>query len=60
MVGPRFNIGKREVKLVTRRFPNRIENKKYVTLLLEQLVAEAKRLNATRFEYETPEQEDGV
>eukprot|EP01031_Cornospumella_fuschlensis_P034553 gene34553-41837_t len=44
MVGPRFNPGKKEIKLSADRFPNRIENKRYLTLQLENIVAEAKRL----------------
>lgn len=46
MVGKRYNSGKREVKLITNRFPNRIENKKYLIYLLEMLKSESKRLGA--------------
>jgi len=44
MVGKRYNVGKREVKLTAERFPNRIENKRYLILLLESLIVETKRL----------------
>ena len=47
MVGKRYNTGKKEVRLTTDRFSNRVENKKYLTLLLERLIAESKRLAAT-------------
>ena len=52
MIGPRFNTGRREVKLTTDRFPNRIENKKYLINLMDNLVQEAKNLNAIRDQYE--------
>jgi hypothetical protein len=45
MVGPRFNTGSRTVKLTSDRFPNRIENKRYLIVLLEKLIAEAKSLD---------------
>lgn len=51
LVGPRFNSGTREIKLVTDRFPNRVENKRYATMLLEELIEEARKLNAKRHEY---------
>ena len=38
MVGTRYNVGKKEIKLTCERFPNRIENKRYLVLLLENLV----------------------
>jgi hypothetical protein len=44
MVAKRFNVGRREIRLTTERFPNRIENKRYLIYLLENLVAEAKNL----------------
>ena len=44
MVGPRFFQPENEVKLVTSRFPNRIENKKYLIYLLEILLLETRRL----------------
>ena len=44
MVGLRYNTGKKEVKLTAERFPNRIENKRYLTYLLECLVVETKKL----------------
>ncbi len=46
MVGPRFNCGRRELRLISSRFQNRIENKKYLIMLLENLISESKRLNA--------------
>jgi hypothetical protein len=51
LVGKRYNRGRREVKLTADKFPNRIENKRYVHYILEQLVAEAKHLNATKDQY---------
>eukprot|EP01039_Chlorochromonas_danica_P008107 gene8107-8945_t len=50
-VGKRFNSGRRELKLVADKFPNRVENKRYVTLLLEQIIAEVRKLNAERSNY---------
>ena len=47
MVGPRYNTGKKEVRLTSDRFSNRIENKKYLGNLLEKLIAESKRLAAS-------------
>lgn len=44
MVGPRFNQGKRLVRLTANRFANRIENKKYLIFLLEKLLLEARRI----------------
>ena len=44
MIGKRYNTGKREVNLTCDRFPNRIENKRYLTLLLENLILESKKL----------------
>ena len=46
MVGPRYNPGRKEVKLTCKRFPNRIENKRYLVYLLETLLAEARNLSA--------------
>ena len=50
LVGKRFNSGRREVRLITEKFTNRIENKRYLTFQLEQLIAEAKTLYANRDE----------
>ena len=47
MVGPRYNTSKKEVRLTSERFPNRIENKKYLINLLEKLIAESKMLAAS-------------
>ena len=44
MVGKRYNQGRKEIKLTADRFPNRIENKRYLIVLLENLVTEAKEL----------------
>lgn len=44
MVGPRYNPGRLEVRLTCDKFPNRLENRKYVIYLLEKLVAESKHL----------------
>lgn len=44
MLAKRFNIGRRDIKLVSERFPNRIENKRYLVYLIENLVREAKNL----------------
>jgi Mitochondrial ribosomal subunit protein len=35
MVGPRYNPGRKDLKIVCDRFPNRIENKKYSIIILE-------------------------
>lgn len=51
MVGSRYNVGKKEIKLTCERFPNRIENKRYLVLLLENLVSECKRLYALSDKY---------
>lgn len=52
MVGPRYNTGKQEVKLVSDRFPNRIENKRHLILLLEKLIAETKRIDAVADDFQ--------
>lgn len=44
MMGKRYNQNKREIKLTGDRFPNRVENKRHVVLLLEKLLLEARRL----------------
>lgn len=51
MVGPRYNTGKKEVRLTSDRFSNRVENKKYLTNLLEKLIAESKALATTATSY---------
>ena len=48
MVGPRYQQGAHEVKLVCDRFPNRLENKKYLIYLLENLLLETRRLYAEK------------
>ncbi len=52
MVGPRYNTGTREIRLTANRFPNRIENKKYLIYLLESLVKNAKSLELSRSSFE--------
>lgn len=52
MVGKRYNVGRKEVKLIAERFPNRIENKRYLILLLESLILESKKLNKLSSKYQ--------
>lgn len=54
LVGPRLNVGNAELKLTCSKFPNKLENKKYVILLLENLIAEAKRLAQVEDKYIMP------
>jgi hypothetical protein len=56
MVGPRYKTGQQEFRFISDRFSNRIENKKFLTLQLEQLLVEAKNLNKLRDQY--PEEVD--
>jgi small subunit ribosomal protein S35 len=51
LVGKRYNPGRNEITLVADQFPSRVENKKYLVLLLENLCSEARRL-ATEFKDE--------
>lgn len=44
MLGSRYNVGNQEIKLTASRFNNRLENKKYLTFLLENLLLESKRI----------------
>jgi hypothetical protein len=44
MCGQRINVGNASLKLVCEKFPNKLENRKYCILLLEQLLAESRRL----------------
>ena len=46
MLGPRYNVGNQEVKLTAARFNNRVENKRYLLFLLENLLLETKRICA--------------
>ena len=48
MIGPRFktNADGGVVTLTCDRFPNRIENKRYVIYILESLLAESRRIYA--------------
>jgi hypothetical protein len=52
MVGSRYNQGKREVRLTADRFPNRIENKRYLVVLLENLISETKKLYKEASKYQ--------
>jgi hypothetical protein len=51
MVGKRYNQGRKEVKLTSNRFSNRIENKRYLVVLIENLVEEARRLGKEQGNY---------
>jgi hypothetical protein len=44
IVGRRFNQNKKEIKIISNRFPNRLENKKYAILQLDKLIFEAKKI----------------
>jgi hypothetical protein len=55
MIGPRYDRARDEVRIVCKRFSNRIENKRFSVLLLEKLLAEARRLTAQGLEYEKEE-----
>ena len=48
MVGSRVQVGNGELKLTADVFPDRMENKKYLILQLENLLAESKRLNSIK------------
>jgi hypothetical protein len=50
LVGSRFNSATKIVKLTSAKFPNRIENKRHLIFLLENLVQEARRLNSNKAE----------
>lgn len=52
MVGPRYNVGKQEITFTAKKFPSRLENKKYLVLLLERLLAESRRLSSIREQFE--------
>lgn len=54
LVGPRLNVGSGELKLTCTKFPNKLENRKYIILLLENLIAEAKRLNQVKEKFIMP------
>lgn len=45
MVGPRYNPVSQNLKLTCAKFGNRIENKKYVTHMLEDLLKTTRELN---------------
>ena len=51
MVGKRLNVGNGELKLTADKFPNRMENRKYLIFLLENLISESKKLNALKSEF---------
>ncbi|CAM9103467.1 unnamed protein product [Phaeothamnion confervicola] len=42
LVSNRLGVESRELTLTTQRFPNRVDNKRYLTYLLEELLLEAK------------------
>ena len=44
IVGRRFNQNKKEIKIISNRFPNRLENKRYAILQLDKLIFEAKKI----------------
>lgn len=50
MVGDRYIGGRQETKFTCNYFPNRTENKRYLLVLLENLITEAKRLAAIKEE----------
>ncbi len=50
LVGERYNNGKRELRLVARRFPNKIENKRYLIYQLERLLEEARKISKAKDE----------
>ena len=54
LCGPRYSPGSGQLRLTAEKFPNRMENKKYATYLLEKLVAEAKRIASIAHEYAEP------
>jgi hypothetical protein len=45
MVGMRYKTGNQTIRLISDQFPNRIENKRYLIVLLENLLLEARRLS---------------
>lgn len=47
MVGKRLRVGNGELLLTTDKFPNKMENRKYLVFLLENLIAESKKFYAT-------------
>mmetsp|Transcript_18236 Transcript_18236/g.18993 ORF Transcript_18236/g.18993 Transcript_18236/m.18993 type:complete len:175 (-) Transcript_18236:120-644(-) len=54
LVGTRYDGPKGIVRLVVKRFANRIENKRFSVLLLERLLAEARKLaKSGQIEYTT-------
>lgn len=54
MLGPRYCVGSQEIKLTAARFGNRVENKRYLIFLLENLLRECRKITAMA------EQEQGV
>jgi len=51
MVGPRIKVGNGEVKLTCDKFPNKMENRKYLVFQLEKLLKEARRLATIKDQY---------
>lgn len=48
MVGPRYSPGNKMIRLTADQFANRIENKRYLVTVLENLLAETRRLAALK------------
>lgn len=48
MVGPRYSPGNKMVRLISDQFANRIENKRYLITVLENLLAESRRIAALK------------
>lgn len=46
LLGPRLNTGNLRFKLTSEMFTNRVENCKYIMLLLENLLVEARNIAA--------------
>lgn len=44
IVGPRYKENRRMLRLVSDRFPNRIDNKRYLVHLLENILVEARNV----------------
>lgn len=51
MLGPRYNPGNQELKLTTEKYSHRLENKKHLTYLIEQLVQASKELYPQAAQY---------
>lgn len=51
MIGTRFNTGNKVVTLISDRFTNRLENKKYLIYLLEDLLVKTRELDMIKNSY---------